>query len=104
MPRPRIYRSNADRQAAYRQRKRKRQPVQFWHKSDEWETPPELFVELEREFHFSTDVAALPDNAKCPHISGQSEPVFEFWRVPVAEVRSRQYDPMCRPAQARSSL
>jgi phage N-6-adenine-methyltransferase len=65
MPRRRIYRDNAQRQAAYRQRKRKRQPVQFWHKSDEWETPLELFAELHREFSFTLDVAALPHNAKC---------------------------------------
>jgi phage N-6-adenine-methyltransferase len=65
LPRPRIYRSNVEKQAAYRQRRRKRQPVFFWHKSDEWETPAELFAALDREFHFTTDVAALPDNAKC---------------------------------------
>lgn len=67
MPRPRIYRDNAQKQAAYRQRKRRQQPVYFRHKSDEWETPADLFAELDREFHFTTDVAALPDNAKCDH-------------------------------------
>ena len=67
MGRPLIYRSNAEKQAAYRQRKRKRQPVQFRHKSDEWETPPALFAALDSEFHFTTDVAAIPDNAKCAH-------------------------------------
>ena len=66
MPRPKIYRTNAEKQAAYRQRKRKRQPVYHWHRSDVWETPPELFAELDAEFHFTTDVAALPHNAKCP--------------------------------------
>jgi phage N-6-adenine-methyltransferase len=65
VPRPRIYRTNAEKQAAYRQRKRKRQPVYFRHKSDVWETPPALFDALDQEFHFTTDVAALPDNAKC---------------------------------------
>ena len=65
MPRHRIYRSNAEKQAAYRQRKRKRQPVYHWHKSDEWETPPELFAEMDAQFHFTLDVAAIPDNAKC---------------------------------------
>lgn len=34
MPRPKIYTSNAEKQAAYRQRKRKRQPVYHWHKSE----------------------------------------------------------------------
>ena len=65
LPRPRIYRDNAHRQAAYRRRKRK--PVYFSHQSEEWETPPALFSELDKEFHFTTDVAALPSNAKCDH-------------------------------------
>jgi phage N-6-adenine-methyltransferase len=65
LPRLRIYRTNAEKQAAYRQRRRKRQPVYHWHRSDEWETPPDLFAALDSEFHFTIDVAALPDNAKC---------------------------------------
>lgn len=65
MPRPRMYPTNAQRQAAYRQRVRKRQPVYFRHKADDWETPDALFAVLHREFHFTTDVAALPHNAKC---------------------------------------
>ncbi len=39
----------------------------FRHKSDEWETPPALFAELDREFGFTTDVCALPHNARCAH-------------------------------------
>lgn len=31
----------------------------------EWETPQALFDELNAEFHFTVDVAALPENAKC---------------------------------------
>jgi phage N-6-adenine-methyltransferase len=65
--RPKIYLNNAQKQAAYRRRKRKRGPVVLWHKSDEWETPAELFRKLDDEFHFTTDLAALPENAKCPH-------------------------------------
>lgn len=34
-------------------------------KSVEWETPQALFDELDREFHFTVDVCATPDNAKC---------------------------------------
>ena len=67
MPRPRIYLNNAHKQAAYRQRKRRQQPVYFRHKSDEWETPAGLFAELHSEFCFTCDVAALPDNAKCDY-------------------------------------
>ena len=63
--RPKIYRDNAQKQAAYRQRKRRRGPVYLWHKSDEWETPAALFAALDMEFGFTLDVAALPFNAKC---------------------------------------
>ena len=31
----------------------------------EWETPPDLFEGLDREFHFTLDPCATPANAKC---------------------------------------
>lgn len=34
-------------------------------KSVEWGTPQELFDQLDAEFHFTLDVAASDDNAKC---------------------------------------
>jgi phage N-6-adenine-methyltransferase len=37
----------------------------FSSKTDEWETPQALFDELNREFGFTLDVCALPENAKC---------------------------------------
>lgn len=37
----------------------------FSSKSDLWETPQILFDQLDHEFHFSLDVCALPENAKC---------------------------------------
>jgi phage N-6-adenine-methyltransferase len=80
MPQPRIYRNNAERQAAYRQRKRKRLPVYHRHKSDEWETPAKLFADLNAEFHFSTDVAALPHNAKCDDFySPGQDGLIQMW-------------------------
>ena len=33
--------------------------------SDLWETPQEFFDRLNEEFHFTLDVCALPENAKC---------------------------------------
>ena len=33
--------------------------------SDEWETPQDLFDDLDVRFHFQTDVCATPQNAKC---------------------------------------
>ncbi|GAG69098.1 unnamed protein product, partial [marine sediment metagenome] len=32
----------------------------------EWETPQDFFDKLHREFCFGLDVAASPENAKCP--------------------------------------
>jgi phage N-6-adenine-methyltransferase len=40
--------------------------VHFSSKSELWATPLDLFEELDREFGFSVDVCALPENAKCP--------------------------------------
>ncbi len=40
-------------------------PVHFSSQSDLWETPQDFFDRLDDEFHFATDVCALPSNAKC---------------------------------------
>lgn len=39
--------------------------VMFSSKTDLWETPQTFFDELDREFHFTLDVCALAENAKC---------------------------------------
>lgn len=39
--------------------------VMFSSKTDMWATPQHLFDELNAEFHFETDVCAVPSNAKC---------------------------------------
>lgn len=39
--------------------------VLFSSKKEEWETPQDLFDELNKEFSFDVDVCALPENAKC---------------------------------------
>jgi phage N-6-adenine-methyltransferase len=39
--------------------------VMFSSKTDLWETPQDLFDSLNEEFHFTLDVCALPENAKC---------------------------------------
>ena len=39
----------------------------FSHKTDMWETPEYLFKYLDAEFHFTTDVCAVKENAKCKH-------------------------------------
>jgi phage N-6-adenine-methyltransferase len=63
MPRKRIYPTNAERQRAYR--RRKKHAAIFRSKTAEWPTPAELFAELDSEFHFETDLCATPENAKC---------------------------------------
>lgn len=39
--------------------------VMYSRNSNEWETPQELFDELNKEFHFTLDPASTHDNAKC---------------------------------------
>lgn len=39
--------------------------VHFTSKSNEWETPQDLFDRLNEEFKFTLDAAATPENAKC---------------------------------------
>jgi phage N-6-adenine-methyltransferase len=39
--------------------------VHYSSKSIEWETPLELFKELDNEFHFTLDVCATNNNKKC---------------------------------------
>lgn len=64
MGRRRVYQTNAARQRAYRLRKKRRERNIFW-SEDEWETPPDLYERLNREFRFTIDVAANSRNAKC---------------------------------------
>ena len=39
--------------------------VHYSSKTDLWSTPQSFFDDLNKEFHFDTDVCALPENAKC---------------------------------------
>lgn len=39
--------------------------VLYSSRSEMWETPQHLFEELNQEFHFTLDVCATPENAKC---------------------------------------
>ncbi len=63
MARPRIHASNAERQAAYRRRRKR--SIHFRSDSYEWSTPEDLFQELHTEFSFDLDVCASAANAKC---------------------------------------
>ena len=53
----------------------------FSSRTDLWETPQDFFEKLDKEFHFTLDVCALPENAKCaayytPEMNGLVQP----WR------------------------
>lgn len=53
--------------------------VMFSSVTDLWETPQEFFNMRDEEFHFQTDVCAIPENAKCnyfftPEIDGLKIP------------------------------
>jgi site-specific DNA-methyltransferase (adenine-specific) len=39
--------------------------VMFSSKTDQWATPQDFYDKLNEEFHFTLDVCADPDNAKC---------------------------------------
>lgn len=47
-----------------------------------WETPQSLFDELDREFHFTLDAAATPDNAKCARFyTPQDDALKQSWQT-----------------------
>ena len=39
----------------------------FTSNKDDWETPQDLFDELNKEFNFDLDPCASKENAKCPN-------------------------------------
>ena len=72
--RPRLYPNNATRQRAYRERHaeellhlRQKLAIKVYHQSKRttWETPPDVFAEYDAEFHFTLDVCATAETAKC---------------------------------------
>ena len=47
----------------------------------EWETPPELFKQLDDEFHFTLDPCATAKNAKCTaYITEAEDGLSQSWR------------------------
>lgn len=55
--------------------------TRFRSKTDEWETPAEIFEPLDEEFHFTLDVAASPDNAKCAkYFTKEDDGLFQKWQ------------------------
>ena len=54
--------------------------IHFSSKSNDWATPQWLFDKLNNYYHFTTDVCALPDNAKCPHFyTPEQDGLSQIW-------------------------
>lgn len=46
----------------------------------DWETPPDLFARLDKEFRFTLDVCAVQENTKCPRFfSPADEGLAQDW-------------------------
>lgn len=47
---------------------------------DDWETPPDLFSELDREFHFTLDPCCTHETAKCTlHYTREDDGLSKSW-------------------------
>jgi phage N-6-adenine-methyltransferase len=52
----------------------------FTSKRPDWATPPDLFARLDAEFHFTLDVCATADNAKCArYFSPEEDGLRQSW-------------------------
>lgn len=50
-------------------------------RSEMWETPQWLYDKLDAEYHFETDVCAVPENAKCKHFyTPEQDGLLQDWR------------------------
>ena len=50
-------------------------------KTDMWETPQDLFDDLDREFHFDLDVCATQENAKCKrYYTPEQDGLIQPWK------------------------
>lgn len=57
-------------------------PVHYSSATPEWETPQDLFDELDKEFGFDLDVCATDDNAKCiDYFTQKDDGLSQSWSV-----------------------
>jgi phage N-6-adenine-methyltransferase len=64
------------------QRLRQQVATRIYHKSlrYDWETPSAVFAEYDAEFHFTLDVCATAENAKCPRFfSPEQNGLLQDW-------------------------
>ena len=55
--------------------------VMFSSNTDLWATPLDFFDQLDQEFHFETDVCALPENAKCQnYFTPEMDGLKQTWK------------------------
>ncbi len=56
--------------------------IHFSSKTPEWETPQNLFDELNKEFNFDVDVCATKENSKCGHqyFSKEEDGLSFIWK------------------------
>jgi len=55
--------------------------VHFSSASEEWETPDDLFAELDGIFHFDLDACASPENAKCErYFTREQDALKQEWK------------------------
>ena len=55
--------------------------ILFSSKTDLWSTPQSLFDELNEKYHFTLDVCALPENAKCAqYFTPEQDGLKQSWR------------------------
>ena len=63
--------------------------AQFSSQKDDWETPQELFDQLDRMFHFTLDAASSDENAKCKkHFTAEDDGLKQNWGGEVGVVKS----------------
>lgn len=54
--------------------------VMFSSREEKWETPQDFFDALDKEFHFTLDVAASEDNAKCRrYFTEKEDGLLQLW-------------------------
>lgn len=64
----------------------------FTSNSDDWETPQELFDELDKEFNFQLDPCATVENTKCPfYYTKEDNGLEKSWKV--YEINGRIWKP-----------
>ena len=55
--------------------------ILFSSKTDLWSTPQSLFDELNEKYHFTLDVCALPENAKCAkYFTPKQDGLKQLWQ------------------------